>query len=91
MAAKRIELPFYGIVVVVDVEVPGGGAISSELHEEPDPNSNYRDPGPIEFNAAMDGIESMILGHAYAGIDITTAAYIRGIQTAVEACGVHFS
>lgn len=33
----------------------------------------------------INGIESMILAHAVAGIDIESSAYIEGIETAVEA------
>ena len=44
-----------------------------------------------KFNAAMDGIESMILGHAVAGVDVENSDYIEGIETAVQACGNHFS
>jgi hypothetical protein len=34
----------------------------------------------------IDAIESLILAHACAGIDIESPAYIEGIETAVEAC-----
>jgi len=33
----------------------------------------------------FDGIESMILAHAIAGVDIESPAYLEGIETAVEA------
>jgi len=38
------------------------------------------------YNSAMDGIESIILSHAIAGIDITTPEYKEGIETAVQGC-----
>ena len=38
------------------------------------------------YNDMMDGIEAMILGHACAGIDITTLAYKEGIESAVQGC-----
>jgi len=34
----------------------------------------------------IDGITSMILAHAIAGIDIETPAYVEGIEAAVGAC-----
>ena len=37
------------------------------------------------FNAAIDGIESLILAHTCAGLDVESEAYITGIQTAIEA------
>jgi hypothetical protein len=40
----------------------------------------------IEYTSAMDGITSLILAHHCAGIDVTSPAYIEGIETAVEAC-----
>ena len=40
----------------------------------------------LDFNKRMDALESIILGHACAGIDIESPAYIEGIETAVEGC-----
>jgi hypothetical protein len=38
------------------------------------------------FNAAIDGLESLILAHACClRIDVTIPAYLEGIETAVEA------
>lgn len=42
-----------------------------------------------EYNLMMDAIESLILAHALAGIDVTTPAYKEGIETAVDACANH--
>ena len=39
------------------------------------------------FNDMVDAITSLILAHAEAGIDVTTPAYLEGIETAVQACG----
>ena len=69
-------LPCYGIVVNAS---DGGGSISSDLHEEGVTDAT-------EYNAAMDGIESMILACACAGIDIESPAFIEAIETAVEGC-----
>ena len=41
------------------------------------------------FNSAMNGVESMILAHAVAGINVTTREYLDGVATAVEACAVN--
>ena len=40
--------------------------------------------------AAVDGIEALILAHACAGIDITTAAYKEGIAVAVNEIDIKF-
>ena len=37
------------------------------------------------YNAMIDTIETMILSHAIAGIDITEEGYVNGIRAAVEA------
>ena len=76
---ETIELPICGLVLQVDRENPGGGSIQSDLHE-------IEATGTTRFNAAMDGIESLILAHACAGIDVTTPAYLEGIETAVQSC-----
>lgn len=41
----------------------------------------------FEYNGALAGIEAMILAHACAGIDVTTPAYLEGIETALEKVG----
>lgn len=43
----------------------------------------------LDSEEMIDGIESMILAHAIAGIDIESPAYIEGIETAVEAVANH--
>ncbi len=83
---KIIELGIEGIIVNIGIDETGrfGGQIRSDLHSTNiDPNVTDDDE---LYNAAIDGIESMILGHACAGIDITTEAYKEGIKTAVDAC-----
>jgi hypothetical protein len=37
------------------------------------------------FDDAVDGLESLILAHAGAGVDITDPKYVEGIETALEA------
>ena len=76
---KTIKLPIYGIVVEIDGK--GGGEISST-----DLQTVHHDPEDEIYNVSMDGIESLILAHACAGVDITTPEYLEGIKTAVDAC-----
>jgi hypothetical protein len=54
------------------------GSVSSSLH-----SSETEDD---HFNAAVDAIESMVLAHACAGIDVTDSKYVEGIRTCVECC-----
>ena len=79
---KEIKLPCYGIVLSI---LDGGGSITST-----DLKTEHNDPEDELYNAAMDGIESMILAHAVAGVDIETPAYLEGIETAVNACAHNF-
>lgn len=90
MEKKIIKLPCFGIVVELedeDKELKGtfnGGNVTSDLKETPVDISDIQEIHC--YNSAMDAIESLILGHACAGIDITTPAYIEGIESAVQGC-----
>ena len=81
--ARTIRLPCYGITIRLESEDtkerPGCGTIISEL-KEADADAEGK-----TFNAAIDGLESLILAHACAGIDVDSPAYVEGIETAVEA------
>ena len=72
---KVIKTGVFGIEVTVNED--GSGKIISVLRE------SY-DEGDAEYSVAIDGLESLILAHACAGIDITTPAYLEGIEVAVE-------
>lgn len=73
-----IELPCYGIVVETDGK--GGGTIRSDLHMGL--TSGRLDQAVLLH--VLDGIESMILGCACAGIDISQPAFLEAIETAVQ-------
>jgi hypothetical protein len=77
-----LEIPEFEIVIEIDPIAKSGRIFHSNLKQGLPPI----DEEDVEFLAAMDAIESMILAHACAGIDITEEAYINGIRTAVEAC-----
>lgn len=62
----------------------GGGVIrSSSLHTDYDHDGDYKDWH--DANCRIDAIESLILAHACAGVDVEAQAYIDGIQTALDA------
>jgi len=69
-----IDLMVYGIVVTLDGM--GSGSISSDLNGA----------GDVAYNAAIDGIESLILAQACMGCDITSPAYLEALEVAVESC-----
>ena len=98
---KTIITDCYGIVITLtDPELHaltpnryGGGSITSDMYEEPDiegltsPEVIAKEIQECEtYNKMMDALKSMILAHACAGIDITTPAYIEGIETACNGC-----
>lgn len=75
MMRKEIKLPSYGIEVCISGD-GATGSIKSDLHD--------KGVGK-DYNHAIDGLESLILAHACAGIDIESPAYLEGIETAVDA------
>jgi len=77
---KAIKLPCFGIKVTLGAK--GGGSIESALNDD----AWTGDAIDCSIINKMDALESMILAHAIAGIDIESHAYIEGIETAVEAC-----
>ena len=87
-AGRKIQLPCYGITLTLvrenDVEKPGSGSIVSDLHTtETTANRQY--------NAAIDGLESLILAHACAGVEVESPSYVEGVETAVEAITNRFA
>lgn len=74
-----INLRVYGIVVTLDGK--GSGSISSDLKED----------GHVAYNAAINGVESLILAQACMGCDVTSPAYLEALEVAVEACNNNLS
>jgi hypothetical protein len=76
---KTIKTGVYGITVELSwsKEDEVSGTITSDLHDGEGQSAEYK--------AAIDGLESLILAHACAGIDITSPAYLEGIEVAVMA------
>ena len=85
-ADRTIRLPCYGITVTLvrenGVDKPGSGVITSDLRASGTAANRH-------YNAAIDGLESLILAHACAGMDVESPAYIEGVETAVEAIANH--
>ena len=70
----------FGIKVTLE---GAGGSIVSDLRYDKEDDESVRDYDV--YIAVIDGLESLILAHACAGIDITTPAYLEGIEIAVGA------
>lgn len=77
---ETIDLFVCGIRITWDGNDRDGASITSDLKESDTPEN-------AAFNAAMDSIESMVLGHFCAGVDVDAYAYLVGIETAVQATG----
>jgi hypothetical protein len=86
---KVIKLPCHGITIHLEREHAtknsGCGTITSSGLKGVNKTRLDR-----LYNAAIDGLESVILAHACAGVDVQSAAYIEGIETAVDAIANHF-
>ena len=85
LTVKHFKLGIFGIVASVGFNGAGkgeSGSITSNLHEEGD---------DVElFNAAMDGIESLVLAHAVSGVNVCSEEYVESVKSAVEACANNF-
>ena len=76
------------IRVLVDTDTKSGRITYSNIYE-PSPDDDGCDNLGLE--AALDAVESVVLGHACAGINIEIKAYGEGILTAIEAIYNQFS
>jgi hypothetical protein len=72
---NTLVLPCYGIVISWFGDDKRGAAISTEL--------TPKIAHPMDTNA-MDCIESIVLAHFCAGIDVSSPAYLEGIETAID-------
>jgi len=69
---NEVKLPCYGIIVSWDSETLVGKIKTDQE----------------VVGSEFDGIFSMILAHAIAGIDIESPAYLEGIETAIKGINV---
>ena len=85
-AGRTIRLPCYGITITLVkgnvADKPGSGTITSDLHAT-------GTTADRQYNAAIDGLKSLILAHACSGVDVESPAYVQGVETAVEAIANH--
>ena len=81
---KTVKLPIANIALTTVGE--GHGSISSTLYED-----WLRGEAGEEdrLKAVVDAVESLILGHAAAGVDVTAPAYLEGLETALQAIVNH--
>jgi len=89
---KTIKLPCYGIAIALNDngEELTGGSITSDLLEPLTDEDGILLPNQTEieqYNNCMNTIESIVLAHAVAGVDVESPAYLEGIETVVQAIG----
>ena len=78
---KTITLPCFDMVISI---VEGGGSLSSNLHiDEPEGDEKL-------YEAAINGLESLILSLASEGVDIATPSFVRSIEDSVQAIENHY-
>lgn len=77
-ALYKIELGIEGLTIEWDGSDRGCASITSSMYEK-GLTANH------PYNAAVCGIESLILAHFCAGMDVLSLQYLSGINTACEA------
>ena len=85
---KKIEIRVGSDTISLQLDGRGGGTSSSTLHiteADEDFGAEYQ----ASFNPAMDGLESLVLAHACAGINVEDHRYVAGIVAALEAISNH--
>ncbi len=73
-ALSVLRLPSFGIAIYGAEKGFSKAHITSDLYEEGQ---------SAAAKIAFDAIEAMVLGHACAGIDVTSPAYLEGLESAV--------
>ena len=73
--------------VVIRVDAHGCGTLESDLKDESildddDPAMRAR---RLAYNTAVDGLESLLLACACAGVDVNRPEYVQAFQTAMDA------
>lgn len=85
---KTIVLPVGGIEITLTYGENGLPINGTILHT--DLKTEHDDEEDELYNAAMDGISSLVLAHACANIDVTEPNYIEGLKIAIDACANNF-
>lgn len=87
---KRIEIRVGEDCITLQLDGEDGGAVRSTLQiteRDADFEAEYRQ----DYNSAIDGLESLVLAHACAGVDVQDARYVAGIGAALEAISNHMT
>jgi len=75
--------------ITVVASPSGSGHLTSSLKEPREATESER--SWYEYCAAVDGLESLILAHACAGVDVESEAYCKGVTDSYRAIAEKFS
>ena len=85
---KNIEVQIGTDRITLRLDERGSGTIKSTLHiteADEDFGADYR----TTYNSAVDGLESLMLAHACAGVDVEHPRYVAGLAATMEAISNH--
>ena len=85
---KTIEIRVGSGTITLQLNGRGWGTSNSTLHiteADEDFGAEYQ----ASYNSAIDGLESLVLAHACAGVDVEDPRYVAGIAAALEAISNH--
>lgn len=77
----EFNLPLFGRNHIHVTLSDGKGRVVSDLREDDSRPPVPEDPSAEAWNRCIDVIESMILSHATAGIDVSEPAYLQGVES----------
>lgn len=82
MSKKTYLIPEFGITVTVNKSNNGKnfGDIETELKKHLIGPAEYS----LEFEGAINALESLILAHACAEIDVASQAYVEGLRKSLK-------
>lgn len=75
-----LDLKLLGIKIAFEEDYPKNATLVSDMREEDTWENKL-------FNAAIDGLESMILAQWVSGVDVCCDDYLDGVKTAYESIG----
>lgn len=87
---KRIEIRVGEDCITLRLDGEGGGAVRSTLQiteRDADFEAEYRQ----DYNSDVNGLESLVLAHVCAGINVQDARYVAGIGAALDAISNHMT
>ena len=85
---KKVEIRVGSDTISLQLDGRGGGTSSSTLHIT-EADEEFGAEYQASYNSAIDGLESLVLAHACAGINVEDHRYVAGIAAALEAISNH--